>query len=122
MELLQRFLKSLRLECDGRVCMGQLADTDYEQTKALREDSEGFVDYARSIQNVDIGIIMEERDGGIKCSLRAKRSKFRVDKLAQVFGGGGHACAAGLNQKPESLHAFQSVLLNAVKTHLAAIE
>ena len=120
-KLLQLFLKSLRLECRGRVCIGQLTDADYAQTRALREDSEGFVDYARSVQDVDIGIIMEERDGSIKCSLRSKRSQFRVDKLAQVFGGGGHACAAGLNQKSESLDTFYAVLLKALIAHLTTI-
>lgn len=120
-ELLQRFLKSLRLECAGRACIGKLTEADYAQTKALREDAEGFVDYARGVQGVDIGIIMEERNGGVKCSLRAKDPKFRVDKLAQQFEGGGHACAAGLSVAAESTDSFYPKLIKAVNKHLSSI-
>jgi len=120
LDLLQRFLRSLRIECSGRVCIGRLTRADYNDTQALREDAEGFVDYARSIQGVDIGVLMEERDDGIKCSLRAKRAAIRVDKLAQVFGGGGHACAAGLYQPSVSIDTFHSTFLQAIEAHLTA--
>lgn len=121
MELLQRFLNSLRLECEGRVCIGQLSEADYSQAHAQREDAEGFVDYARSVAGVEIGIIMEERNAGVKCSLRAKDPRLRVDKLAQAFGGGGHACAAGLSQASATLGTFYATLLCAVEVHLTSI-
>ncbi len=37
------------------------------------EDTEGLVDYARCIDGVDVGVLIEERpDGAVKASLRAK--------------------------------------------------
>jgi phosphoesterase RecJ-like protein len=122
MRLLQRFLGSLRMECGGRVCLGTLAAGVFEETGTTAEDTEGLVDYARSIAGVDIGGLIEERsDGGVKASLRAKEAAFRVDLVAAEFGGGGHACAAGLNVKSAPAD-FQSRLVAALARRLAAVD
>ena len=106
LQLLQRFLASLETYADGRVCLGLLPDGIYEQTGTNTEDAEGLVDYARAIDGVEVGALVEVRKGAIKGSLRAKHSDYRVDQLAAKFNGGGHACAAGLNVKGESLESF----------------
>ena len=116
-QLLQRFLASFRMEHDGRVCIGTIRDSYYKETNTQPEDAESFVDYARSMEGVEIGALIEERNGKIKGSLRAKDPRFRVDILAKEFGGGGHACAAGLNvDKP--LDEFYSELVEAIGKHL----
>jgi bifunctional oligoribonuclease and PAP phosphatase NrnA len=100
LRLLQHYLASLRLECNGRVCIGVLPTGIFETTGSNTEDTEGLVDYARSIDGVCIGALIEERpDGSVKASLRAKDASYRVDLVAAQFNGGGHACAAGLNLK-----------------------
>lgn len=106
LQLLQRFLASLETFADGRVCLGLLPEGVYEQTGTNTEDAEGLVDYARAIDGVEIGALIEVRKGLIKGSLRAKHADYRVDQLAARFNGGGHACAAGLNVKGESLENF----------------
>ncbi len=97
LRLLERFLATLQLECDGRACIGVIKNGVYEETGADREDSEGLVDYARSIDGVEVAVLLEERNGAIKGSFRAKDPVHRVDQLAAKFNGGGHACAAGFN-------------------------
>jgi phosphoesterase RecJ-like protein len=100
LKLLERFLASLRVEAGGRICIGILPAGIFEKTGTTAEDTEGLVDYARSIAGVEIGVLVEERaDGSLKASLRAKDPACRVDLVAAQFGGGGHACAAGLNLK-----------------------
>lgn len=123
LDLLKTFLTSLKMECEGRVCIGTLSNKDYQKSGALRDDSEGLVDYARSIAGVDIGVFIEERDNGmLKGSFRAKEPHYRVDQLAHQFGGGGHACAAGLSQKDISIQAFLPLLLKSLGEHLAKID
>jgi phosphoesterase RecJ-like protein len=119
--LLQTFLSSLRLLLDGRVCLGVIREEDFERTGTHSEDGEGFVDYARSIEGVKIGIFLEERSAGIKGSFRAKEPRFRVDQLAQQFNGGGHACAAGFRVN-EPLEELEARLLVALETHLQALD
>ncbi|HQF39209.1 MAG TPA: DHH family phosphoesterase [Opitutaceae bacterium] len=121
MKLLQHFLSSLRLECGGRVCVGILPLGIFEQTGTTAEDTEGLVDYARAIDGVDIGVLLEERVGMTKGSLRGKDPSLRLDRVAAQFGGGGHACAAGLNPK-EPLAVVQPRLLAALAETLARVD
>lgn len=117
-KLLQSFLDSLHLEFDGRVCIGVLKDGIYAETGACTDDAEGLVDYARAIDGVDIGVLIEDRDGSIKGSLRAKDPFYRVDQIAKNFNGGGHAAAAGLNVENSSLSEFEPQLVAAIGEHL----
>ncbi len=121
LDLLQRFLASLRYECDGRVCIGSLPDGIYAATGTSQEDAEGLVDYARSIEGVDIGVLIEEQSGSIKASLRAKDPVYRMDLIAARFNGGGHACAAGLNQKNIEVDTFRAQLVAALREQLEAV-
>ena len=122
LRLLQRFLASLRLECGGRICVGTLPAGIFEETGSSAEDTEGLVDYARSIEGVDIGALIEERTGGgVKASLRAKDPAFRVDLVAAQFNGGGHACAAGLNLKTGA-EDFPARLVAALAARLVAVD
>jgi len=128
LRLLEAFLKTLRLECGGRFCCGFLPKGIFEATGSTVEDTEGLVDYARSIEGVEIAALIEERQeadyrgGGIKmkASLRAKSPAYRVDKIAAKFGGGGHACAAGLTAEAER-DTFCAELLAAVAEQLDQI-
>jgi bifunctional oligoribonuclease and PAP phosphatase NrnA len=122
LDLLQRFLASLRYECGGRVCIGTLPDGIYAATGTSAEDAEGLVDYARSIEGVEIGVLIEQQGAAIKGSLRAKDPVYRVDRIAAGFNGGGHACAAGLNIKDVPVSEFQSRLVAAITTQLAAVD
>ena len=121
MKLLQAFLASLRLECGGRVCVGTLPQGVFEQTGTTGEDTEGLVDYARAIDGVEVGVLLEERPGMTKGSLRAKNPALRLDQVAAQFGGGGHACAAGLNPK-EPLADVRPRLLAALEAALARVD
>lgn len=121
LQLLQRFLASLKLECGGRVCVGVLPAGIFEETGSNVEDTEGLVDYARAIDGVDVGVLIEERPGAIKASLRCKDSRFRVDQVAAQFGGGGHACAAGLNVKNTTIAEFRPKLLAALEARIQAV-
>lgn len=58
-------------------------------------DTEGLVNYALSINGVNLAAFFSEKDGAIKISLRS-RGNFDVNNLAREhFNGGGHQNAAG---------------------------
>jgi phosphoesterase RecJ-like protein len=120
MQLLQKFLASLRLECGGRVCIGTLPTGIFAETGTTAEDTEGLVDYARSIDGVEIGVLIEEQPASVKASLRSKDPVYRLDIIAAQFNGGGHACAAGLNIK-EPLATVIPRLLAALAAQIATV-
>lgn len=120
--LLQRYLASFKFECGGRLCIGILPDGIFDETGSTAEDTEGLVDYARSMDGVDVGVLIEERaDGTVKASLRAKEAAYRMDLIAGQFNGGGHACAAGLNLKKDTAD-FYPRLVAAITRQLALVD
>lgn len=121
LNLLSHFIGSLRLECDGRVCIGVLPHGIFEKVGATVEDTEGLVDYARSLDGVAIGALIEERPGVIKASLRAQNNIYRVDSIASQFNGGGHASAAGLNCR-DTLESFYPKLVAAFARRLKEVD
>ncbi|MBI5382879.1 MAG: bifunctional oligoribonuclease/PAP phosphatase NrnA [Opitutae bacterium] len=122
LRLLERFLATFQMECDGRVCIGRLPVGVFEATGTNSEDTEGLVDYARCIDGVAVGVLIEERtDGSVKASLRANDPAYRLDLIAAQFNGGGHACAAGLNLK-QGAADFRARLVAALTRQVAAVE
>jgi phosphoesterase RecJ-like protein len=60
-------------------------------------DTEGVVNYALSIKDINLAALFMERDDNVKVSFRSK-GNFSVDRLAREhFGGGGHSNASGAN-------------------------
>lgn len=95
MRLLALCLSTLRLYVDGKVAVLYVKREMYEKTGALPEDTEDFVNYARSIKGVEVGVFVRElEEGGVKVSLRSK-SHANVARVASALGGGGHYHAAG---------------------------
>jgi len=89
-----RALSTLRLFAGGRAAVMALTAQDFAQTGATDSMTEGIVNYAIEITGVQVAALVRERDGEVKCSLRA-REPLDVGLLAQRFSGGGHALAAG---------------------------
>jgi bifunctional oligoribonuclease and PAP phosphatase NrnA len=66
-----------------------------EHAAAKEEDCEGLVNYALSIQDVEVAAFFRELpDGRFRVSLRSK-GQLNVAAVAERFGGGGHECASG---------------------------
>lgn len=104
MQLLKGFLGTL--QHTETLCLGTLTQDLKARVGALKEDSEGFVQYPLRIQGVRVAALIEETKTGLKGSLRARKERLRVDLLADLFGGGGHACAAGFRIQGISLTDF----------------
>jgi phosphoesterase RecJ-like protein len=82
-------------------------------------DTEGFVDYAASIDDVELAALFRELGPReIRVSLRSRNS-FDVASLAERFGGGGHRSAAGLTISGD-LAGAKSLIVGALEGMLAA--
>lgn len=112
-----RVLDRLRVVEEGQVACTFLRRADYAQTGAVPSDSEDMINYARSIEGVEVAVVfMEQPDGGIKVSFRA-REKVDVARVAESFGGGGHKLAAGAILQ-DSLEDAQEKVLDAIRKAL----
>jgi bifunctional oligoribonuclease and PAP phosphatase NrnA len=70
---------------------------EMERCNARDEDCEGLVNYALSIYDVQVAILLRELpDERVRASLRSK-GNINVASVAEHFGGGGHECASGFS-------------------------
>ena len=88
-------LAQLRIFADGQAAMAVVTQEMLKKTGAGMDETEGIVDKLRSIDGVEIAVLVkEDAEERIKLSLRAKRYA-DVAEIAGHLGGGGHVRAAG---------------------------
>src|SRR5579859_3379625 len=93
MRLLGSALSNLHRE--GPLAWIWVTHEQMDSVGAKEEDCEGLVNYALSIQDVEVAAFFRELpDGRFRVSLRSK-GQLNVAGVAEQFGGGGHACASG---------------------------
>ncbi len=101
-QLLSEALKTLYLTANNKIAIMSVTNEILKKYNATYEDTDGFVNYGRSIKGVELSIFIREEKDGCKLSFRSK-GNVDASKLAENFGGGGHFNAAG---------AFVSLPLN----------
>jgi len=96
-ELMRALLNALERSDDGRVAWWHLTNETKEEHQLIADDTEGMIDIIRAIQGVVIAVFFEELDEGkIRVSMRSKDKRINCSELCGIFGGGGHALAAGI--------------------------
>jgi len=94
LRLLAKALDTLEVDPTGGVAW-MTVPHELEGGEPLPEDVEGIVDYPRSIQGVEVGLLFRRtQTGGTKISFRSNGT-VDVNALAREFGGGGHLKASG---------------------------
>jgi phosphoesterase RecJ-like protein len=117
LELTKRFLNTILFHEDGKICSGELTQADYAATGTTKEDKEGLVEFPRSVEGVEIAVLMEEGKDGIRGSLRGRDPKLRLDLCAGKLNGGGHVLAAGFNMQGCRLPQDRAKILGIVIAH-----
>ncbi|MCZ6681119.1 MAG: bifunctional oligoribonuclease/PAP phosphatase NrnA [Candidatus Poribacteria bacterium] len=93
--LLGEVLKTIGIAPDGKIAWLCATQEMFRKTGTTREDVDGFINHIRSIDSVEVAILVSElEDGKSKASLRSK-SFIDVGEIVAEFGGGGHQRAAG---------------------------
>lgn len=107
-------LAGLRYFAEGRVGLIVVTEAMYAETGTGAEDTEGLIQFPRSVDTVEVAVLLRPAGGGAwKASLRSKRY-VDVAAIAAQFGGGGHQRAAGC-QLDGSLDAAVEQLLRAIQ-------
>ena len=80
---------------DEGIVISVVTEEDFEETESHHSELSGVIDYVNSVPNSDFSIILTERDGKVKGSLRTLKDDVDLNEVASQFGGGGHKKAAG---------------------------
>jgi len=92
-----RAMQSLDLQAQDRLAVMTLTTGDFAASGASLPDTENLINLPLQIASVEVSILVTENlhGGPTRISLRSKGA-VDVSKLAEQFGGGGHARAAGM--------------------------
>jgi phosphoesterase RecJ-like protein len=93
--LLESSLALLEVDEEAGVAWMTVPADQFDALGAIADDLEGMVDYPRSVEGVEVGLLFRQIPRkGIKVSFRSNGA-VNVNALARRFGGGGHVRAAG---------------------------
>lgn len=102
---------------NGAIAYTTLTESLRRAAGAQPEESAGIVGALRGLAGVKVAILFEEAPEGIRVSIRA-RNGVRASIIAEAFGGGGHAAAAGCTV-PGGMDEAVRRLLDATHAELA---
>ncbi|MDR7865505.1 MAG: DHH family phosphoesterase [Sporomusaceae bacterium] len=103
---LRSVLDSLEVYAGGRIAA---VTVDIDPTENGAETTEGYINYPRNIEGVEIAVMFKPvDDSATRVSFRSRRCD--VSRLALAFGGGGHARAAGCTVSSGLADAKEQIL------------
>lgn len=111
-KLLGLALSTLKINKRGDVAYMEISNKMLAETNTDASKTEGFINYARSIDGVKIAILFREDQKSkerISVSFRSK-ADVDVNTVAAYFGGGGHVRASGCVIKGSLAEAEKKVL------------
>lgn len=107
-------MQNIEAYFDGRLTIVTATDAIFEKYGISERDSGDIVNLARAVSGCAVAVSIRETGDKIKISFRSN-GEISVSQIAQDFGGGGHAMAAGaklygktvLQAKAEVISAFE---------------
>ena len=118
--LLGEALSTLRLEAEGRIAVIELDVAAFRRAGAAPEDTEDIINHPRAIDGVRAVVFLKQwEQAAVRVSLRSAGA-VDVRRIAERFGGGGHANAAGCTLDGDLPSAREAVLAAVRETLEAA--
>lgn len=99
---------------EGKIAYTYITAEDEEKVGAESGDHEGIVDIGRCVEGVEVSIFIRQTEKGCKISLRSNNYVNVADACA-IFGGGGHARAAGATIQGTIEQAKEKVLNEVIR-------
>jgi len=113
-KLLGTILHQLHYELDGELAWFVVDKAIIEQCEADNKDVEGFSDFVRTINGVEVALMILE-SGEDKCRVNFRsKGKYIVNEMAKTLGGGGHPFASGAKIE-ESIEKAVPYILDVVR-------
>ncbi len=107
-------MSNFRLFEEGKICTVGISKEIMDELGCSYEDVEGLSGFPRSIDGVEVGLLIKEyKDGVFKISIRTN-DYVDATVLASKFGGGGHVRAAGCTIEG-TLEEVTEKIVNAAK-------
>lgn len=115
-----RALSYIKEDQPYRFAWSVLTKADFVAAQAASESSGGVIDeLLKTVSGMDFVLLLTEKEGGINGSLRSILPTIDVSHLANLFGGGGHAQAAGFRIENATLAQKEMEVINQIRANLS---
>lgn len=112
--LLSESIKNLKFSFKNQVCGVIISKEIQKKAGSSYEHVEGFTDFFRSINNVQVAYCIVEQNHSFRINFRS-RGKYIINDIAISFGGGGHKLAAGATVNNLDASDIEKKILNKLK-------
>jgi len=96
LKLWGRVLEKITITEEGGA-ISAITEGDFRASGAHHSQLTGAIDYVNAVPGMRFSLILSEREGKVKGSLRTLRDDVDVSEMAGKFSGGGHKRAAGFS-------------------------
>ncbi|MFA5090130.1 MAG: bifunctional oligoribonuclease/PAP phosphatase NrnA [Candidatus Omnitrophota bacterium] len=113
--LLNKILSTTRCRFDGKVAWAEIPRALLKEQHLFFDVGEYVLSILRGIKGVEVAVLFKENMGNkneIRINLRSQ-GKINVNKIAAIFGGGGHKTASGCTVVG-SIGKVKSLVLNKI--------
>jgi len=116
-----RLLERVEFHDNNRIAMVSIPWDEIEKYSPLYNPPMLVIDDMRMAKGTDIAVCFKiYKDGKITCKIRCNYGKAIADKLAEHFGGGGHAYAAGF--KIQDGRSLEEIKTDCIKTAIKLLD
>lgn len=116
MRLLSQILAGIELEENGELAWFKVNGDMMSSAGASVKDVDGFTDFVRTIDGVEVALMVFENEDHCRVNFRSK-GKYVVNTIAKELGGGGHQLACGAVVKG-SLEEVLPLVLEKTKSSM----
>jgi phosphoesterase RecJ-like protein len=114
LKLLGRAFEKMEMRFDNKYSQIILTKRDFESFGANPAQTQGIVSQPTMIPGVEVSALIKEEPDKVSVNLRS-RNGVDVSQIAQKFGGGGHARAAGFKMTGMSVNEVADKLAEVVE-------
>lgn len=114
LKLLGRALEKMEMRFDNKYSQIILTRRDFEAFGATPAQTQGIVSQPTMIPGVEVSALIKEEPDKVSVNLRS-RGGVDVSRIAQTFGGGGHARASGFKVTGKPVDEVADALAEVVQ-------
>ena len=112
-------IDNLEFYSNDRISLITISEDDINKCKSTKDECSGLVNIGREIEGVIVSILIRRFNDEIRVSLRSNDKNISVNDIAQVYGGGGHVCAAGIILSTDIDYvSFKEELIERIETKI----
>ena len=103
-------IENIKLFNNGKVGYAVISEDMFRATESASDSAEGFSEFIRGIDGVEISFCITETPDQYKISFRSSGT-YAINDVAALFGGGGHFFAAGCRIGKETIEETINIIL-----------